>query len=593
MGRGLQLLAQIAWIIEILTANSVWAYVPTITSTGAPIRWKSPIKINFAGNPTNVSNLNPKQFFDAAVMGLQRWKSASSGVINFDYWQGTNTPVFTPDSTYNGLSSIYFASNSLGDSHLSQNVLGMTQVWYNTDSGEILETDIVLNDRDFNFTDNPTDTSGYGSGASTFTRGKNNVYIQNVLTHELGHSFGLSHSGGLQSTMLFMESPEQAHLGCDELIAVHALYPTQDQGLRGSITGRILSEKNIPVFGAHILAISQRRGTVLATEITDRNGQFTINALEPGSYFLMTEPFYAGPQALPAYYSESNSSFCPEGSPFGRSFLTKPDGFTFNPILVSPSKTTQIPDLIARCSNTGGASVIRTTSLITPNSPSLISFDGNYTNQFGIIDQIKPNQVLYYELPPLSGRLEVHALSYSLYSPLQSSISLISENETTISTQVMDPVYRGESGYVNRDSALIADDLPLGKYYLRVSSMRLQANDFPAGPISLDSVPFLVITGSINEGTPALSDHLPNNARCRSPEAFPDYLSPPGLPPRNSVQTEQSGGCGTIQDQSKPSGPSNGAASVVGWFLPWIFMLLSLKFWTRLQRAIRPVKLKL
>ena len=236
------------------------------------------------------------------MRGLQRWQAASSGRVSFDYWQGTNPKIYVPNSDYNGLSSIYFASNATRDPHLSPNVLGLTQVWYDTSTGQILETDVVLNDKNFHFTTNPQDTSGYGSGgpSSNSRRGMNNVFIENVLTHELGHAFGLSHSGGLQSTMLFMESPEQAHLGCDEQVAIHALYPSRDAGSRGGITGDVVSDDGKPVFGAHVLAISRRRGTVLATALTNSSGHYRMSALEPGDYYLMVEPYYAGPGGAPA-----------------------------------------------------------------------------------------------------------------------------------------------------------------------------------------------------------------------------------------------------------------------------------------------------
>ena len=92
-----------------------------------------------------------------------------------------------------------------------------------TKTGEILETDILLNDRDFQFTLNPQDTSGYGSaaGASVYaSSGKPKVFLENVITHELGHTFGFSHSNALQSSMLYMEAPDQAYLSCDDQTGV-------------------------------------------------------------------------------------------------------------------------------------------------------------------------------------------------------------------------------------------------------------------------------------------------------------------------------------------------------------------------------------
>jgi hypothetical protein len=199
-------------VIVLAFASSAYAFTETVTSSGTPVRWKTQdggFKFNLAGNPINASGLDSEDFRQAVVTGLQRWQAASGPPLNFDYWQGTDDSIYLPNSDYNGLSSIYFASHGGKGQGLTPNILGLTQVWYNTTNGEILEADTVLNDRDFHFTMNPQDTSGYGSKKSTF-QGSDRVYIENVITHELGHSLGFSHAGGLQSTMLFMESPEEA-----------------------------------------------------------------------------------------------------------------------------------------------------------------------------------------------------------------------------------------------------------------------------------------------------------------------------------------------------------------------------------------------
>jgi hypothetical protein len=594
MGRYFRVFAPVIAIVGALAFQTSWAYVPTVNSSGSAIRWKGPVQLYFAGNPVNLSNLSPNNFYDAVVQGLQRWQFASSGSVKFDYWQGSDPKDYLPNSEYNGLSSIYFASNSRGESHLSQNVLGLTQVWYNTDSGEILETDIVLNDRDFYFTNNPTDTSGYGSGGSTFTSGKSNVYIQNVITHEFGHALGLSHSGGLQSTMLFMESPEQAHLGCDEQVAIHALYPSGDQNQRGSITGKVLTESGAPTFGAHVLAISTQRGTVLATALTNQSGDYRLDALEPGIYYLMTEPFYAGAPALPSYYSNSNPAICQGGNPFSRSFLTEPNGFSLIPISVSSAGVASAPPITAHCNDSGGASVSQLASLMSSvTGLTTLPWENQLPSNFALVDQLTPTQALEYRIPSLSGHIEIHAVSYSLYSPIHPSLTLISTDGNDIHPQVSDPVYRGDSGYINYDTSLIAENLPPGDYILKIASRRLQANDYPAGPISLDSTPFVVITGSNYSETPFLSSVLPTNARCRGSEAFPSYQSPPGLPRRSPLYQGDSGGgfCGTIRDKSKPPRPPLGPGAIFAWFLPWVICLTTLRFLIRLQRSSRTANL--
>jgi hypothetical protein len=585
------------FIFGIFISQTVLAYVPTITASGAAIRWKGPVKLNLTGNPINQTGISEDQFFSASVMGLQRWHYASDNVIQFDYWQGTNSKLYPTNSEYNGISSIYFASAGQGDVRVSSNVLGMTQVWYNTNSGEILETDIVLNDKDFNFTNNPTDTSGYGSGTSRSGQGKSNVYIQNVITHELGHAFGLSHSGGLQSTMLFMESPEQAHLGCDELVAIHALYPFSDQSKRASISGQVVSESGKPVFGAHVLAISQRRGTVLATAMSDRDGNYLLSALEPGTYYIMAEPFYAGSQALPAYYSEYNPIICPEENTFSRGFLVEAESVNLIPVQTEAPRTSKAPTLTVQCRNSGGASVARLVSSNSNSSEPTIDFNSRPDNSFGIVDQLSPPLTQTYRLKNVSGKLQIHAVSYSLYSPVRAILSLYSGDGGWVDAKISDPVYQGDSGYVNHDTSLLTEELPPGDYILRVTASRLQANDYPAGPISLDSIPFLVLTGALNPSNPPLSTTLPTNARCRLAENFPNYQSPPGEPSRSQPKSDSSGGgCGSIHDRSNNSDSNHQgplpSSEVLAWFLPWSLVLFAWRILIRLQRKSRPVNLK-
>lgn len=559
------------------------------------MRWRTPVKLNLAGNPGNQSGLTEQEFFQAVTTGLQRWQAASGDQIHFDYWQGKDPLLYPSNSNRNGISSIYFASNATGDTYLSSNILGITQVWYNTNTGEIMETDIALNDKDFHFTNNSKDTSGYGSNHSTFTNGKSNVYIQNVITHELGHAFGLSHSGGLQSSMLFMESPEQNHLGCDEKIAIHALYPTsEDPHLRGSLSGSVVSSTGYPIFGAHVLAISQRRGTVLATALTDPSGNYTIAALEPGTYFLMAEPFYAGSSALPNYYSKINILICPENNAFERSFLTEKDNFHLKPISVEAGVKTSTSSLIVHCNG------LENTLIEASSFPTLFNPNSNQNHEedlFGVADRFKSSKTNDYLLKAISGHLEIHALAYSLYSPVHPSLTLLDSTGTAVTGENFDPIYTGESGYVNHDSALIIDGLSKGDYTLKVSAERLQVNDYPAGPIALDHTPFLVLTGGIQQKEPPpLSLWLPNNARCRDLENFPAYHSPEKVStfskPSQS-NDNKTGSCAWLRSQDRQKIPHNPPLeAIVGWLLPWFCMAAFGKLATRLHASAQPVNLK-
>ena len=92
-------------------------------------------KLNMAGNYTNSSGLSADAFFKAVSRGLQRWQEVSRGTVSFDYWQGSEKSIYEPNSNYNGVSSVYFASNfDEGSAPVVAGLIGLTQVWYNTSS---------------------------------------------------------------------------------------------------------------------------------------------------------------------------------------------------------------------------------------------------------------------------------------------------------------------------------------------------------------------------------------------------------------------------------------------------------------------------
>ena len=576
--------AVLALSLAAFTGATARAYTPTVTESGVPVRWKGGrVKLDLAGNPQNQSGVAAGDFQASVVRSLRRWEGASSGAIQFDYWQGTDSSKFVPASEYDGLSAIYFASNARSDPHLTSNVLGLTQVWYDTTSGQILETDIVLNDKNFRFTTSASDTSGYGLGSSMALSQSNKVFIENVITHELGHAFGLSHSGGLQSTMLFMESPEQAHLGCDEAAAVRAVYPASGAGAVGAISGTVVSEQGAPIFGAHVLAISRRRGTVMASALSAKDGTYTISGLEPGAYFLMVEPFYAGSSTLPAYFSAARSDVCPGGRSFGRTPLTDAGGTNLTAVTVKSGGTTATGRFVAQCTGGSGAAIqASVTSAGLGTAPQV--FAGG-SGGFGVVDRFSYSTSVYYKLRAVSGHLDLHGVSFSLYSPAKTTLELIdSRGMQVMAADAEDYVYRGDSGFVNYDSRLVADNLPMDDYTVRVSYSTLGASYYPAGPVSLDSVPFVVLTGSVNEAEPALESQIPFNSRCRQDENFATYVSPAGDPPRHMQGQGSVGFCGRVEAAGQGKGPGGrmggggtpgaggGAGAVAGWFLPYLVM---------------------
>lgn len=560
--------ASLAAVISLLFLSTLaWDFLSAYTVSrevnSNEIRWPGRPILNFAGNPKNSTSISESYFFKAVSRSLQRWKEGSGESVDFNYWQGTDPAFYETNSEYNGLSSVYFASaQKTGETGVDAGVIGVTQVWYNTNNGEIFETDIVLNDIHFDFTDNPDDTSGYGSGDWSRER---RVYLENVLTHEIGHAYGLTHAGSLQSSMLFMEAPDQAHLSCDEKTGIRSMYAP---GVGGGLQGTVVSRGGSPIFGAHVVAISRDRGTVMATALSDKNGRYRIGALEPGTYFLMVEPFYAGGSVLSEYYLSLSSRVC-GGGPFRRTFHTRPGANELTPFQVVSSGTVNVPEMKVSCFEIGYSS--------GGGGRSIASIqDGG----IGFADMIQTGTRKNYILSAVEGDLKLRILAYSLYSPVKISARLVNSRGQSVEGKVNQPVYESDSGFRNFDAEIVAQDLPLGDYTLEVSIRTLDQSFFPAGSISLDSSRFIVVTGHQGEVELPFASTLPNNAKCRSSENYPDYVSPEGAPMRTNPFDDDEGNvgfCGTVAQIHSQGGDddfgSPPAGAVLGWFLPWMLML--------------------
>jgi hypothetical protein len=145
--------------------------------------------------------------------------------------------------------------------------------------GQILDADILFNPAtQFN--------TGGGSGQD----------LQTVATHEIGHFFGLDHTGVVRA-MMFPFAPEaQTTLGYDDVAGISNLYP--GGGSLGAITGSVTFAGGSGVFGAHVFAQSVTGDLPLSSNIrktpigtlTVRDGSFRIAGVPPDSYIVVAEP---------------------------------------------------------------------------------------------------------------------------------------------------------------------------------------------------------------------------------------------------------------------------------------------------------------
>ena len=192
-----------------------------------------------------------------------------------------------------------------------------TRVFYDADSGEISEADIVINPYLYSVAGEPIEFS---------TDGTPGTYdLQSTLTHELGHLLGLNHSNVVGATMnatqalngtFGLPALSERTLSESDIAAVKSIYGSPRE--TGSVEGHILSNQQgnlLPAARAHVWLEDVASGRVMASGVTNSTGAFDIAGVVPGLYRMMTEYVDSVPPA-------DSLSIEPERGSSGQSFRT-------------------------------------------------------------------------------------------------------------------------------------------------------------------------------------------------------------------------------------------------------------------------------
>ena len=170
------------------------------------------------------------------------------------------------------------------------NTTARTRVFYDPDTGDISEADVVINPFPYS-ADGPLQFST-DETAGTYD-------LESTLAHELGHFLGLTHSHVIGATM----QPTQALNGtyglpaitertlseADEA-AVRSLYQITEK--LGAIEGRIQSSIDgnlVPVTTGHVWIEDLETGRVIAGSLTNARGQFSLSGVPTGDYRALVE----------------------------------------------------------------------------------------------------------------------------------------------------------------------------------------------------------------------------------------------------------------------------------------------------------------
>lgn len=243
---------------------------------------------------TSLTSPSPAIKADSDVLGAVRralasWSRAAN--IKFSQVSSKNQSV-SPASGGDGVSLITIASTGENVALFTEgNTTARTRVFYDLDSGEINEADIVIN---------PYPYSETGAALQFSTDGTPGTYdLESTLAHEIGHLLGLNHSHVIGATMQASQALNGTYglpaitertLSEADQAAVRSLYGSQEK--TGSIEGRIFSSVDgslLPAAAAHVWIEDLDNGKVMASGLTSSNGRFNLNSVPPGKYRAMVE----------------------------------------------------------------------------------------------------------------------------------------------------------------------------------------------------------------------------------------------------------------------------------------------------------------
>jgi hypothetical protein len=278
--------------VLLLAVAPGFSYLPSLTTPGPqPDHWNPaafPIMWNL--NPSITGNVHGvRPVADVMQAAFKTWTDAPNAVLSVA--RGVDSPVSSEAASPANINLICFVCS---DADFSKDAKTLALTITTTSStasttmfvGQILKSDILFNPAS-NFTTDGTCPSG--------------VTCQDVLTvatHEIGHFFGLDHSGVVRAVM----SPAASSLvtlGYDDVAGISVLYPkgSPDVGT-GNISGVVSMSGGGGIFGAHVFAESITSNTPFTSGVrktpigalTRADGSYSIQGVPADSYVITAEP---------------------------------------------------------------------------------------------------------------------------------------------------------------------------------------------------------------------------------------------------------------------------------------------------------------
>jgi len=540
----------------LLVVADVSAYVFTRAPNGSNVKWSSPNQ-TIAIDTDNRYGFSNAQILAYTASAALQWKKTASVTL-----------VQIPDSigSAGGRNDLYFSTSYHSNSSIAtfqSGTLAVTEVSYRADNGRIVEADIVINDYNAIFSSDPSEDS----------------YMGNVITHEMGHFWGMAHGEVPMSTMFYAATRGQHTLAHDDESGIYAIYGGAES--KGTISGYVVggtTSSPIGVFGAHVEAISEKDGTIAASAITEPDGSYTIAGLDKDvNYYLYVKRLMnRASLGLSGYYSTARSDFCTgsttayRGSFYHQGCDNSSLGFPTSIRVDSSSPAIVAGDMTIQCDLDSPLS-LRQTNQVTVSS-----------KHNALVGYTSGTQTINIDLTAittgLAGKyLDVKVVSQAFYSTLNAGVqvyrsgSLVyTDTASTVSADVdgnptLDRVIRvplSTTPASNNFSITInaSSSLLLGSFN--------ESDLFPLKVTYQDTVPFYFLNYSVSSSGSSTLDAYPdldgssldgNSACVEAPNTY-RVSSALVTSASDSTQAQSAAGCGAItlndSNHNGPSGPT-------------------------------------
>lgn len=276
-----------AFLLHTLPANS---YLVQYAQKTAPDHWPAQAAVTWNLNSSTNGNIAGGGSLSSimnASFGV--WAAAPNTAISIS--QGANSTKTTKGNDGTNLICFVCTADFTQDSStLAVTFDTVIQSGAGTGQfvGQILDADILFN---------PAIT--FLTNGASCPSGKSCADLQTIATHEIGHFFGLDHSGIVRAIMYPFAPDVERTLGADDVAGISQLYPGNPSVPTASISGTVRNAATgNGICGAHVFADFAASNSVYPASIrntpigtmTSSDGTYTINGLPAGSYTITAEP---------------------------------------------------------------------------------------------------------------------------------------------------------------------------------------------------------------------------------------------------------------------------------------------------------------